>query len=379
MKRVLGLLLYLSSQQLMWAGADTALIAEDGSGLVGRWYYSKQESYIMRRPGVLAALEQVAKEHSFELFDVGRVYEWMQDVSLFDESGGFIVQADYPYNQSTVGSDPIFEGLSMGVYGEDNTFYRIDEAQASQWTSVSRIMQTTFIEGGELISGRRSSGEPYAILDELVLARAKAFQNRYGLRDVSDHEVRQMVAADLGVSAENLVALKAPRHLDLFMLALPGGKILLQDPRMVPVVIQEILDNKSTSSTEAERLKNIRNVHIQALVANSQFHNGDLYNQAAEVLLSSGFEVVRVAGDFSEIQSDGIGEKESRINFMNSFQGTDPQGRHWMVSSPADGIPHLETYWTNLLQAHANAPYVYFIGEYNAGAGMDCVGAIAGR
>ncbi len=370
MNFILKCLALVFSAASAWAGS--ALFPEDGTGRVGRWYYSQESSYIMNRPGVLESMQSVAREHNFTLYDVGQYYTWMQDLLLFDVNGDFVAQAKYPFQFWYFGSDDLFRGLTMGVFSEDGGLNRVSEIEASRWTNVARTMESTLVEGGELITGIRKNGEPYAIIDRLALSRAQVYYNREKKKNYSESKVHELVAKDLGVSPKNLIPLKAPQHLDLFMLAMPGEKILIQDHRKVAPLIDELIAKGEVPITEVARLNTIADSHRTENLKEVMHYN-DLYDDMAKTLELSGFDVERIAGDFSGLIPWGEKLTEKYINFFNSFHGTDERGVHWMVTSPAGGISSLESYWRELLKGVR----VHFVGHYTSGMGMDCTGAMA--
>jgi hypothetical protein len=361
------------------ASQTVALTPEDGSAEIGRWYYSQKSSFFMNQnDGALAALRAVGEEHGFEVTDVGVFYPWMQDLLLFDSRGRFVPQAAYP-DFATGSAEEIFHGLTLGVYSEDGGLLRFPTTAAALLAPLAPAMQSTLIEGGALISGRRASGAPYAILERDALVRARAYVLRESGLEASDATLHTLLAKDLGVRSEDLVLIDSDRHLDLFMLAMPGERILVHDHREVIRTLKSLLESGQVPSSEISRVTSLLAAHERGM-RGELYHQNEVYDTAAAQLRTAGFEVLRVAGDFSEL---GASVGESHINFMNSFHGTDPAGRHWMVSSPAAGLTSLETFWRQLITGLARhdltSTSVYFVGAYTPGSGMDCTGAVAAR
>jgi hypothetical protein len=356
------------------------LMPEDGSGGVRAWYFS-EENHHFKSAGGKAEIEAISRRHGFRLVSLGRSYEWTQDVALFDESGSFLAPAAYPV--STPGlSLPWFDGLTRGVYDDENPEgpYRLQPSQFEH----SRSLTVAFPEGGALISGRLSDGRPYVLSGGGLVARARSFLSRMKSREVSHHEAHREVAKDLGVLPENLLELPTRRHLDLFLVALPGGRVLLDDPRLVVTTLDEVLPG--AAGEERARIEALRRLYADGFTpswdrgspARRPFDSGDLasLDRIAEIL-STRLEVIRVAGRFSELDSQRNGAKET-VNFFNAFQGTDDSGTHWMVTNQAVGLPSLERHWRELirLQSRARSVEVYFPGRYFPGAGIDCSGAV---
>lgn len=362
------------------AKATTPLMPEDGSGRVEAWYFS-QENMHFKDSRRWAEIEAISHRHGFRLESLGRTYQWTQDVALFDESGRFVGPADYP--ASTPGlSLPWFDGLSRGVYDDENPEgpYRLPLSRFAR----SRSLAVAFPEGGALITGRLSGGEPYVLSGGGLVARAQSFLVRVKGHEVTHDEAHLEVAKDLGVRPENLLELPSHRHLDLFLVALPGGRVLLDDPRLVVPTIDEVLPQ--TSGEERARLELLRQLYVDGFVPSwarnaSPRRPYDSFDLASidriAAILSTRLEVIRVAGRFLEVDSRGSGTSES-VNFFNGFQGTDASGVHWMVTNQAEGLPSLERHWRDRIrrESRARSVEVYFPGRYTPGAGIDCSGAI---
>ncbi len=362
------------------AKAATPLMPEDGSGRVEAWYFSQENAHF-KDPRRWAEIEAISHRHGFRLESLERSYEWAQDVALFDEAGRFVGPADYPV--STPGmSLPWFDGLTRGVYDDENPEgpYRLPLARFEH----SRSLAVAFPEGGALISGRLSGGEAYVLAGGGLVARARSFLVRTKGREVSHAEAHREVARDLGVLPENLLELPARRHLDLFLVPLPGGRVLLDDPRLVVPTLDEVLPQ--ATGEERVRLEALRRFYTEGFTPSwARSSLPRMPYDAVELasldriaeILSTRLEVIRVAGRFSEVDSRKSGTSET-VNFFNGFQGTDASGVHWMVTNQAEGLPSFERQWRERIrrESPARPVEVYFPGRYTPGAGIDCSGAI---
>jgi hypothetical protein len=375
------------------AGSQSAqsvpLSPEDGSSRIRKWYYSDQNLHFkFGQPW--SQIEAIAKDHDLELVKIEYEYEWTQDILLFDLKGRLVETADYPDEGPF--HAPFYEGLTRGIYDEESGAQKANRARFSS----SRGLKYSYPEGGALISGFFSSGQPYVLTDTSLLNRAKKFIEYQEKRAVSEAELRRLVAEDFQVKPEHLYALRIQGHLDLQILALPGGKILLNDPRLNAGVLSQLLGE--ADGLERTRLEGIHEIYtagwtryysdrapehlrgkpMQEKRLPYDAHDMRILDEIA-AQLSKDFVVVRVAGEFHEMDPKVDFQPREDINFFNAFHGRDSKGRYFQLSNSTRGLPSLEKYWKNLIQKEIGdtAAAVYFPGLYSRGAGLDCSGAVS--
>lgn len=366
-----------------------ALSPEDGSMRIRKWYFSDQ-NYHYQKNETWLKIENIAREHDLQLIKLQNEYQWAQDLLFFDLKGRFVEPAAYPDGRFDEGA--YHGGLTRGIYNEE---FGITRSDPTQFLS-SRSLKVAFPEGGALISGFFKSGEPYILTDESLLFRAQEFIKKSENLTLSLDEVKIRVAQDFQVKPQHVYALKAKGHLDLEMLALPGGKILVHDPRLNARVLNDLIPRSQGS--ERKRLESMLDIYTNGWARyysdkappdlrgkpiqdkRLPYHPNDLrLLDAIQEQLSKDFTIVRVAGEFHEMEQKVDFFLKENINFFNAFHGKDAQGRYFQLSNSSRGLPLLEEYWKNLIQKELGdfSASVYFPGLYSGGAGLDCSGAVS--
>lgn len=340
------------------------LYPEDGSMRLGTWNTTPRGL----GAGVRTAdrVKQALQTEGVRLNVVDYPYTYFQDISLFDESGAFVTQAPYP-------DDPeLLLWLTMDLYEEYMHYHRISQPRAQELGfKFGREMKITFVEGGDLITGRFKDGTPYAITPWTTVARAALFAK------ISREEAHPLVAKDLGVSPENLFIVTTFQHLDLHLAALPGGTLLLSDPRQLPKLISEIKSDPATSESERKNLELVLQAHPKSRENNDW--NLKLLDEM-ETFLSQRFRVIRVPGVFPSANHftgfNGVA-RQTPVNFFNHIVGKNALGELFVLTGSADGNPSLERHWRKVLQnaAGINPERVHFVATGGDSNGLDCAGA----
>jgi len=350
---------------------EAPLSAEDASGRVERWYFSEANRHF-KNAQVWQEIQHIANEHQITLVSLGSVYEWVQDAALFDERGRFLKPAAYQ------GEDELF-GLTLGISRAwDESPDQVPYFLESEAIAESSSLSVSFPEGGALISGRLQSGEAYVLAGGHLVLRAQRHLTRLEGRPYSFQEAHERVARDLRVSPELLIELPSRGHLDLQVLALPGGVVLIHDPSLVAPRLKTLLHEASDS--ERQRLQRMISLYEGTLMGASKPYDDEtlLYVERLERILSKHLRVIRVAGVFLESQEERPRGLVDRINFFNGFQGRDASGRFWQLTNRAEGLGVIERWWKRLMQELLQEDaHVYFPGIYSLGAGIDCSGALS--
>ncbi len=371
-------------------GTGEEVFPEDGSLPMKAWYTSGQ------RHRAYSGLGEILEREGVALKDLGFDYEWIQDVALFSSQGDLILQADMP-------ADPeILTNLTRGVLNDDCVpcLRRLTREDSRRLGIAARQMQWTFLEGGEMVTGRLSSGETYAILGDEVLKRTMAFHKQKTGREIGEASAKELVAADLGIKPSHLLSVRASGHLDLVMTALPGGRILLSSPAKTAEVLRDLLA-KNPPAEEARRLGAMLALHERGHqrlyssdappdLAGKPMGDPELPHRPAEVAeldaieaaLKGPLQVIRVPGVFKELDTYANSKSlyiADAINFFNGFVGSS-QGGLFIATNGAGGLSSLEEYWRGVLSRHGVDPKrVHFPGRYRSGAGLDCAGAPSGK
>ena len=357
-------------------GFTSPLFPEDGSSVVSKWYFSGHNLHF-KDPIRWKKIEEIARKHKFQLINIGQFHEWVQDILLFDTEGSFVAQAPYPFIPG--GESDLTAGLTFGVANEDQLLRITTDYAQTYWKLKTSEMATTFIEGGELITGVNRDKLPYAIITNDVIGRARAFIKYKDGADPGEDKAKALVALDLKVDLERLYVVNSSQHIDLLMFPLPNGKILLNDPRKVSSTLKSL--TLKASESEKIILDRMISFYEKGHAKSGQFpyHQLDLNMlDKIELALEKDLEVIRVAGVFNDWET-GSYLKDEKINFFNGLQGLDPEGNHWVMTNEAKNLKILENYWAEIIHQHSahHSVEVYFPGIYSLGAGLDCSGALS--
>jgi len=373
---------------------------EDGSQALAAWYSSYRWAEDTVDLHVLSAL---LKAEGTALADTRFDYAWTQDVALFTANGTLLLQAPMP-------DDPdILVGLTEGVLNRKGGLIRTKRltAQDARRAGLAfRRMRWTFVEGGELITGRYRDGRTYAIMDRDAAERTRAFHFEQTGKEISETRARALVAKDLGIEPADLYFVDSgAEHLDTVMMALPGGRLLLQDSRLSAAVLRSLLRERPPREEKRLLAKMLRQYETrkrpdpalglrkhQAPPSRQRLCPYDPAWEAAwldglEAALRPRFRVIRVAGSFKSLpdRDGGSGADEEgactdEANFLNGFLAADRTGRLSAFTNAAHGLPSLERYWREVLKEHGIPGHrVHFLGTFDEGAGLDCAGALSGE
>jgi hypothetical protein len=368
MKRPLILLILCFS----FVGQVYALSVEDGSETSATWYY---------RPHRDISSNFLAQLNHFGLKVIetpDHSYEWAQDQLLFNPNGTILLPPVLPERWR------IDLGLTTGIHDFDGHFNFLTEAEARYFSQQVKSMKGTLVEGGEVISGKNKEGKRYAIMSSQVLRRTKIIMNAFYRRELSDDEAKVVIASDLELEKENIHFVQSQKHLDLFIQALPMGRLIVFDPSLNPIFLEEVLKNPSIEGSERAYLETL--LEVQKNGYQRYLLNGDPYGppikawddydqrlfDEAAANLSRNFEVIRLPGRLME--PSGLLLTEN-INFFNGFVFKTTQNKLIVATNAAKNVSHLEKAWKEKLLS-LGVHEVLFGGSYSDGAGLDCRGAL---
>jgi len=325
--------------------------------------------------GIMAKKAQSFKNHfpaaQFEKFltdlesqgdkprQINYPYDYIQDLALFANDGTLHLNAQLPIDED------ILVDLTFGIGGTGDWgmhLKRLDPQHAKQMNLPFVQMKLAFVEGGGLITGQLKNGTPYAIITYAPYERAKLTIESEG-REANKENILTILAQDFAVKKDNLLLVPFSGHIDLIMQALPGGKILLHDPLQVLTILKTLQPNEKI-------------IEMMDFYRPNEWEIKNL-NKIAEIL-SKKLVVSRVAGIFKQPSGQHFYQTD-RINFFNGFLGKNPAGNTFVFTNKGNGISQLEKYWRNLLVSKGiKRNNIHFHGNYNSGAGLDCLGAPSG-
>ncbi len=351
---------------------QNSLYPEDGSVEMNYWYYSGGQSGPQIKKEVIEDIEKAFRSEGVEPV-VFANYSWMQDILFFDEVGNFVELANLPLNEDYYG------GLTMGVFESfgwgSAELTRVSGSDFSPYDKKVQNLSLAFLEGGATITGKFANGESYLITYESRFnGMAKAYRDLIS-NSADSEEIHNYLANDLNLKPENLIFIPTKagsEHLDLFMKALPGGVILIDDPSRRVEVASSALKNSSSNT-----LNNIM-----------AYEEGDNYSwqknnykkkiNLVTSLLEKKFKIISITGRFFEYFTNinGVTTGQELINFFNGVSGVNKQGNPFYITNMAENDPELEDYWSKELGALGfDSKNIHYPGEYSNGSGLDCMGS----
>jgi hypothetical protein len=302
--------------------------------------------------------------NNFNLHPSSSLALWLEDYSEPLLGGGRVVPASFALEGKTV-AQVIEESRQerLGPLGLQGGFSKQGSVNSGKYQQVGGALgqvynepvyqADSYIEGGNLISGRRPDGTPYVLVgqDSLALTR-ELLTSKLG-RPPSEQEVRQTVAQDYGVKAEHIFGVEQPGefHLDMRMTPIAPGVIALQDSalaaRMQAKWIREELGETMTEDWNQE---------VEAMIgAGDQAARYEAL--ARQDLERAGLKVVPLAGAFRNM--DNL--KVDGANFFNARHGTNSEGEKFTIMM--GGTSKQENYIADYLlgQGHLQADRLYFM------------------
>ena len=290
--------------------------------------------------------------------------KWLEDYSEPLLDGGRVVPAHFGNEGKTL-ADVLKEARQarfepLGLSGD---FSNQGSVQSSGYQKVggaqARVhgetvyQATSYVEGGNMLSGLRPDGTPYVLVGQDSLDLTKELLARQLGRTPDAQEVLQAVAGDYGVKADQVFPVEQPGefHIDMRMSPLAPGVIALQDSRqaarMQAAWIREELGETMTPEWNKE-------VDDMVLKAEESARYEDLTRRDLE---KAGFEVVLMAGAFRNMNNTKI----DGANFFNARHGTNPMGEKYTIMM--GGTAKQEAYLADFLlgQGHLPVDRLYFL------------------
>lgn len=371
------LVLFISFQNSSFCRATTetnALFPEDGSQAINKWFYSEKEIRYMYKEDEWQSVLQAFMSEGITPINT-KVGSFFQDLAFFDNKGNLLIQ-HFPENHESSEYDyeKYFKGFTMeiferGDYGQSPKVNLLREGALGRFGVNSRVLKNTFLEGGASISGRFKNGDDYLIVNHSAYLGMKYyFEDRY-FSTISETEIKNLVESDLGLLPGNFIVLEGTSHihLDTFIKALPGARILIDSPAKKSELLRKLF--KKTKNKE----------YLNYLSVNENNKN-IFYEKAIKKsinILRDRFEITEIPGVFSRrIKQNNSLWKTKDINFFNGVSGLNKAGKDYYITNMAVDTPELEDFWTDQLKAFGfSNEHVHFVGRYKGNAGLDCMGS----
>ncbi|MBN9417383.1 MAG: hypothetical protein J0I12_18190 [Candidatus Eremiobacteraeota bacterium] len=301
---------------------------------------------------------------NYQLHPSEQTGRWLEDYSEPLLDGGRVVPAHFP-SQGKPLSEVLKEARQARFqpHGLSGDFTNQGSVNSGDYQQVGAIQGKihgetvyqagSYIEGGNLLSGHRADGTPYVLVGQDSMALTKELLARQLGRTPEEQEVRQAVAADYGVQADQIFGIEQPGefHLDMRMSPLGPGVMALQDSRLAAQMqaawIREELGETMTPEWNQE---------VDAMVEKAE--EAARYEELARRdLEKAGFQVVPVAGAFRNMNDT----KVDGANFFNARHGTNPDGEKYTIMM--GGTAKQEAYLADFLlgQGHLPVERLYFL------------------
>lgn len=262
---------------------------------------------------------------------------WAEDHGEFTEDGTMVVPAilktSYPTGDviqadrlKRFGGDE--EKADFSEHGAVNDRHTQQEALAAAMATgaAGYKMAVSYVEGGNMMGGKRPDGTPYALVGkdslavtmDLLKKNNRAHNTRDGLLQI---------ARDYGYGAGQVVAVEQPGefHLDMAMALAGPGQVLLNDARAVADLqkgwVTEHYSHKFFQWGKKKQLAAIEE-RAEKLAGYEAMVEADLKK--------AGLQVFRVAGCFP------LTKANAEMNFFNLRQGHNDKGETFAIALGGD-------------------------------------------
>jgi hypothetical protein len=278
-------------------------------------------------------LEQKVTENLTTLKNPGSLDVWTEDHAEYTEDGFLvmpaILPADYPI-EDVIGADRLrrFRGDSEkvdfdahGAVTERQT--QMEALGAAMATGANGYkMAVSYVEGGNMMGGKRPDGTPYVLVGKDSLAVTRDLLAEQGRRHGAKEGLEQ-IARDYGYAADQVFAVEQPGefHIDMAMALAGPGQVLLNDAKAVAELqkgwVSEHYSHQFFQWGKKRQLEAIEE-RAERLAAYEAMVEKDLKK--------AGLQVFRVAGNFPETKAN------SAMNFFNLRQGRNHQGETFAIA-----------------------------------------------
>lgn len=282
-------------------------------------------------------LEKKVPENLTTLYNPGCQDVWAEDHGEFTEDGTMVVPAilktSYPTGD-VIWADRLkrFGGdedkAEFSEHGAVNDRRTQQEALAAAMATGARgyKMAVSYVEGGNMMGGKRPDGTPYALVGKDSLAVTMDLLKKNN-RDHSSRDGLLQIARDYGYRSGEVVAVEQPGefHLDMAMALAGPGQVLLNDARAVADLqkgwVTEHYSHKFFQWGKKKQLADIE-ARAEKLAGYEAMVESDLKK--------AGLQVFRVAGCFPQTRAN------AEMNFFNLRQGHNDKGETFAIALGGD-------------------------------------------
>ena len=273
---------------------------------------------------------------------------WTEDYSEPTLGGGQTVPAMFEdYNGSLI-REAISEGrqerfAKLGLAGDFAYHGAVNHGKYQKFalargtvTEGPLRQALSYMEGGNIYTGSRPNGDGYVLVGKDSFHVSKRLLEKQTGREWSDAEVSTIIAEDLGLKAENVVAVEQPGafHLDMRMMAIAPGEFVVNDShaacdqqiQWLKADVDQKLQNGKLSAREAK--SRLAEIDKNAVEMRKQAERMAPYEAMTTAdLEKAGFTVHRLGAAF--VQPDRPTRDTS--NYFNARHGTNEQGERFAI------------------------------------------------
>lgn len=326
---------------------------------------------------------------------------WTEDYGEPVLGGGRITPALFDDSYGSWIRDAIRQGRAERYKGQapdggdivDNNSYhgavnygKFQRAHLAEGISEGQALRqaVSYIEGGNMMTGSLPNGEGYALVGADSFHVTKALLEKETGRKFSHEEVRQVIAADMGLNFENVHSIEQPGtfHIDMRLTPIAPGEILLNDSiaaaNQQNAWLSSDLDarakeggwSESKIASEKKQLK----VQMDAIMEQAKYMKV-LEDMTARDLTTAGFKVDRMGGAFADPHKAA----QDNTNYFNARHGTNENGDRFAIMM--GGTPREEAYVAEKLfnEFHAPISHLHFLDPTQTRRTLDLQGGLKCR
>ena len=267
----------------------------------------------------------------------GRQDVWAEDHGEFTEDGTMVVPAIL---KSTYDTGGVIQANRLKRFAGDEEIADFSEHGAvnERWTQQEALaaamatgasgykMAVSYVEGGNMMGGKRPDGSDYALVGKDSLAVTMDLLKKNN-RDHSTRDGLLQIARDYGYQAGEVVAVEQPGefHLDMAMALAGPGQVLLNDAKAVADLQKGwVTEHYSHKFFQWGKKKQLAAIEERA-------EKLAVYEAMVEKdLQKAGLQVFRVAGCFPQTKAN------SEMNFFNLRQGHNDRGETFAIALGGD-------------------------------------------
>jgi len=317
----------------------------------------------------------------FTLSD-SRPRQWAEDSGEFHQSGAVHVPHLTSPGQKTDPQQSITASRDQRGYllnpnhRTDSSINRIGADVASGSRQSEKISvgtgresevyeNTSYIEGGNMLTGTHANGQPYALigLDSVAATRQIIAGTIGNPESVDIQRVRETIALDIGIDPRFIYFVEQPGefHLDMGMVVMAPGQVVLNDALKVYELQQQWMIDDLLSLRDAMDpdewlvLEGVINSELAKMASRASVSHGYESRVALAITQIPGLTLRRVAANFPGTSLLPL------MNFLNGESGRGRDDSPFFVTNGGDARAEAYVAEQYLFQLDTGLKRVYFL------------------